>query len=83
MTLVSVTTLSFRRFQPRNSIRGRRSQLPLLHIIPGIAMKSQLPRKALISLTSHSAPYYPDGRVNDGGECRHRRRPLGDAPFAF
>lgn len=27
-------------------------------------MKSQLPRKALIALTSHSAPFYPDGRVN-------------------
>jgi putative intracellular protease/amidase len=27
-------------------------------------MNSQLPRKALIALTSHSAPFYPDGRVN-------------------
>jgi putative intracellular protease/amidase len=27
-------------------------------------MNSQLPRRALISLTSHSAPFYPDGRVN-------------------
>jgi hypothetical protein len=27
-------------------------------------MKSPLPRKALISLTSHSAPFYADGRVN-------------------
>jgi putative intracellular protease/amidase len=27
-------------------------------------MKSKLPRKALISLTSHSAPFYADGRVN-------------------
>ncbi|MDA9451266.1 MULTISPECIES: hypothetical protein [unclassified Bradyrhizobium] len=27
-------------------------------------MKAQLPRKALISLTSHSAPFYADGRVN-------------------
>jgi putative intracellular protease/amidase len=27
-------------------------------------MTSQLPRKALIALTSHSAPFYPDGRVN-------------------
>jgi hypothetical protein len=29
-----------------------------------IPMKSKLPRKALIALTSHSAPFYPDGRVN-------------------
>ncbi len=27
-------------------------------------MESQLPRRALIALTSHSAPFYPDGRVN-------------------
>jgi D-lactate dehydratase len=27
-------------------------------------MNSQLPRKALVALTSHSAPFYPDGRVN-------------------
>jgi putative intracellular protease/amidase len=27
-------------------------------------MNSVLPRKALIALTSHSAPFYPDGRVN-------------------
>ena len=27
-------------------------------------MNSQLPRKALIAMTSHSAPFYPDGRVN-------------------
>jgi putative intracellular protease/amidase len=27
-------------------------------------MNSQLPRKALIALTSHSAPFYPDGRAN-------------------
>jgi putative intracellular protease/amidase len=27
-------------------------------------MSLQLPRKALIALTSHSAPFYPDGRVN-------------------
>jgi D-lactate dehydratase len=27
-------------------------------------MNSQLPRKALIALTSHSAPFYSDGRVN-------------------
>jgi putative intracellular protease/amidase len=27
-------------------------------------MDSKLPRKALISLTSHSAPFYSDGRVN-------------------
>jgi putative intracellular protease/amidase len=27
-------------------------------------MNSPLPRKALIALTSHSAPFYPDGRVN-------------------
>jgi putative intracellular protease/amidase len=28
------------------------------------AMKPNLPRKALISLTGHSAPFYADGRVN-------------------
>jgi putative intracellular protease/amidase len=27
-------------------------------------MSSQLPRKAIIALTSHSAPFYPDGRAN-------------------
>jgi D-lactate dehydratase len=27
-------------------------------------MNSQLPRKAIIALTSHSAPFYPDGRKN-------------------
>ena len=27
-------------------------------------MNSQLPRKALIALTSHSGPFYPDGRTN-------------------
>ncbi len=27
-------------------------------------MSTNLPRKALISVTSHSAPFYPDGRVN-------------------
>ena len=24
----------------------------------------ELPRKAIIAMTSHSAPFYPDGRVN-------------------
>lgn len=27
-------------------------------------MNSNLPRKALIALTNHSAPFYPDGRAN-------------------
>jgi D-lactate dehydratase len=27
-------------------------------------MSTKLPRKALIALTGHSAPFYPDGRVN-------------------
>jgi putative intracellular protease/amidase len=35
-----------------------------LHFYQGKSMNSQLPRRALIALTSHSAPFYPDGRVN-------------------
>jgi hypothetical protein len=27
-------------------------------------MNSQIPRKAVIAVTSHSAPFYPDGRTN-------------------
>ncbi len=46
-------------------------------------MKSQLPRKALISLTSHSAPFYPDGRVNGVfyTEVSHPYQALTEAGF--
>jgi putative intracellular protease/amidase len=46
-------------------------------------MKAQLPRKALISLTSHSAPFYPDGRVNGVfyTEVSHPYQALTEAGF--
>jgi D-lactate dehydratase len=46
-------------------------------------MSTKLPRKALISLTSHSAPFYPDGRVNGVfyTEVSHPYQALTEAGF--
>ncbi len=47
-------------------------------------MNSPLPRKALIALTSHSAPFYSDGRVNGVfyTEVSHPYQALTKAGFA-
>lgn len=49
----------------------------------GSAATSPLPRKALIAMTSHSAPFYPDGRVNGVfyTEVAHPYQALTEAGF--
>lgn len=46
-------------------------------------MSSKIPRKAIIALTSHSAPFYPDGRANGVfyTEVAHPYRALVEAGF--
>jgi putative intracellular protease/amidase len=46
-------------------------------------MQSQLPRKAIIAITSHSASFYPDGRKNGAfyTEVAHPYQALTKAGF--